>query len=183
MSARITPLTRLGAAFLILAGGAQAQEREPSSASLPIVVGSRVRIQSREVGGRLRGLVTALDDSSFTLSPESGPPLKLRLDSLTALDTSLGRKRYTLQGLAAGALAGLIIGSRVAVDPNNCGPQTTNFCSRGEAITGFSFVFGGLGAGVGALVKSDRWAPVTLSATPQVQRGGRDLGFAIALRF
>lgn len=54
-------------------------------------------------------------------------------------------------------------------------------CSRGEAIAGFSVLFGGLGAGVGALVKSDRWAKVTLSATPQVQRRG--LGLAIALRF
>lgn len=50
-------------------------------------------------------------------------------------------------------------------------------CSRTTAV------FGGLGTAVGALVKSDRWAPVTLSATPQVHRGGRGLGLAIALRF
>lgn len=162
---------------------ASAQEQSNPLSGSPVVVGSRVRIRSTALQGRPRGLVVAMDDTSLTLSTDGGLPLKLGLASITSLDTSLARKRNTLKGLAAGALAGLIVGSRVAVDPNNCGPQSTNFCSRGEGITGFSIVFGGLGAGVGALIKSDRWAPVTLSATPRAQHGKTGLGLEVALRF
>jgi len=162
---------------------ASAQEQGNPLAGSPVVVGSRVRLRSSAIQGRPRGLVVAMDDTSLTLANDGGLPLKLGLASITSIDTSLARKRNTFQGLAAGVLAGVITGSRVAVNPNDCGPQSTNFCSHGEAITGFSIVFGGLGAAVGALVKSDRWAKVTLSATPRVQQGKTGLGLEVALRF
>lgn len=182
---RISKLQCLMLAFLWVLGAsaAFAQERDQHSASLPITVGSRVRIQSMEVGGRLTGLVTALEDRSLTLSPESGPSLKLRLDSLTALETSLGRKRHTLQGLALGALAGAAIGATFKVDPNNCGPETVNFCSRGESMGGGALVFGAVGTVIGALVKTDHWGPVALAPAAPLRQGDRGLGFAVALRF
>ena len=167
----------------VLAASASAQEQSNPLSGSPVVVGSRVRLRSTAVQGRPRGLVVALDDTSLTLSTDGGLPLKVGLASITSLDASLGRKRNALKGLAAGALAGVLIGLSFAVDPNNCGPESTNLCSRGEGLVGGSIVFGGIGAGVGALIKSDRWAPVTLSATPQVDRRGRGLGLAIALRF
>jgi hypothetical protein len=51
-------------------------------------------------------------------------------------------------------------GVRISVDAANCGPDTSNLCSRGGALTGSTVLFGGIGAGVGAFIKSQRWTPL-----------------------
>jgi hypothetical protein len=140
-------------------------------------------VLSTAVQARVRGVVVAVDETVLTLAPEGGPPLKVPLRSLTRMDVSLGQRRNTLQGLGIGVLSGIAMGLAFSVDPENCGPDTTNFCSRGEAIAGGTLVLGALGTGIGALIKSERWAPISVGLqSPGVARG-RAVGVAVAIRF
>ena len=50
------------------------------------------------------------------------------------------------------------------MDSVACKYDDEYFCSRGEAVAGGAIGFGLIGAGVGALVKTERWAPVALEA-------------------
>lgn len=172
-----------------LAVSTWAQEPAGMSVTSVVAVGSRVRLRSTAVQARPRGLVVALDESALTLATEGGP-LKIPLNSITALETSLGRKGNAIKGLAIGAVSGVLIGFTAPVDPNDCGyePGTTrknaNFCSRGAALLGGVLVGGGMGAGIGALVKSERWAPVTLNLTTRQARDGRSaFAFVVGVRF
>ena len=161
-----------------------AESPYPSLGSI-LSVGSRVRLRSEVVGGEHRGLIVALDDHAVTLAGDGGGvPLKLPLGSITAAETSIGRKRHTLRGVAIGAAVGLALGATYAVDPQDCGPDSSHFCSRSEALAAGSLGGAGLGALVGALVKTDRWAPITLKAAgPPGGPRGRSMGLAVAVRF
>jgi hypothetical protein len=68
--------------------------------------------------------------------------------------------------MGIGALGGVAAGFAFPVDPLDCGPSSTSFCSRGEAIFSGSAIFGGAGAGVGAFLKRDRWVTIPGSLTP-----------------
>src|SRR6185436_5978071 len=129
---------------------ASAQEPAPTSPASLLAVGSRVRLVSTAMQARPHGLVVALDDRVVTLATDDGLPVRVPLASITALETSLGRKRNTLKGLGIGAAAGLLFGLAFPVDPNTCGYYSDNFCSRGEAVSGGALAFGALGASVGA---------------------------------
>jgi hypothetical protein len=129
--------------------------------------------------------VVALDQDSLTLAPEVGPHLTIPQPALLELDTSRGQKRHWLRGLGAGVLAGVLIGLALPVEPDNCSPESGNLCSRGEAIAGGTIVFGTLGTVVGALIKTERWVPVTLGPRPGLSSARRPGGFqmAVTLRF
>ena len=165
------------------AASASAQEAGESS-SLPSVidVGSRVRLRSSVLAGQPRGLVVAKDEEVLTLATEAGP-LKIPVRSVTSLDTSLGRKRRTWEGLAIGAVVGALVGLGDKVDPDYCGTFSDYHCSRGEAVAVDAAAMAILGAGVGALIKSDRWSAVTLRAGPSLALGGGGAGASVTLRF
>ena len=173
-------------AFILatLAAAASAQEQTKAPLTSILVVGSRVRLVSTAVQARPQGLVVALDESTLTLATDAGTPLKLPTSSITALETSLGRKRNTLKGLGIGVVSGLLLGLAFSVDPNDCGYYSSHFCSRGEAVAGGALGFAALGAGVGALVKSDRWSPVLLGAPARRARHGPPAaGLGVTIRF
>ena len=67
------------------------------------------------------------------------------------------------RGLLVGLAAGVALGFAFPVDGADCGPETPNFCSRGEALAGSAVVFAGVGAAVGAFIKSERWTPLDLN--------------------
>jgi endonuclease YncB( thermonuclease family) len=173
------------AALSTLAAVTAAQEAGRTSVASVVAVGSRVRLRSSAVQGRPTGVVAALDGDTLTMATDYGAlPVKIPLASISTLETSLGRKRNALQGLAIGLASGALLGLILPVDPDDCGPDSTNLCSRGEAVSGTSLALGLIGAGWGALVKSDRWRVVTLNpARPQAQHGPRGVGLAIAVRF
>jgi hypothetical protein len=169
--------------LLSAAVAASSQDVVPPS-PLPLVdVGSRVRLRSNALAGQPRGLVVALDDNLLTLATDGGVPLKIPVSSVTSMDTSLGRKRRTLEGLALGVVSGALLGLSFKVDPGNCGEYSLNSCSRGEAVAEGAMGFGLIGAGVGALIKSDRWSAVRLRAGPALAARSRGAGAAITLRF
>jgi hypothetical protein len=173
---------------LAVTASAQEQGQDITSPRLVLAIGSRVRITSTAVQGRPKGLVVALDEGVVTLATDGGLPVKVPLASITALETSLGRKRNWLKGAAIGALGGLVVGLAAPVDSNDllCGSSSysANFCSRGEAVATSSLGGAALGAGIGALIKSDRWGSVTLAvARPQGRLTQSAFGLAATIRF
>ena len=86
--------------------------------------------------------------------------MKIPERQIASVDASQGRRRNWLKGLLVGLAAGVGSGFAFKVDPDNCGPDTANLCSRGQALAGGTVLFGALGAGIGALIKSERWTPL-----------------------
>ena len=167
-----------------LAATASAQGPDNISISSVLAVGSRVRVTTAALP-RTKGLVVALDESAVTLATDASV-MKMPLTSITALDVSLSRKRNWLKGAAIGLGVGLIIGLTAPVDTNDCAASFSqpNECSRGAAIGNGLLGGGVLGVGIGALIQTDRWSAVTLSATrPQARYGQRAVGLVAAVRF
>lgn len=96
------------------------------------------------------------------------------------LERSLGRRGHALTGLLIGAGAGAAAG--IVFWAGFCGGNSDNFCDGDEELR-IAAVFiippAVLGAGIGALVKSERWEPV-LRARPG-PGGGIGLGLSFRL--
>ena len=161
-------------------------EAQADSPLPPLVaVGSKVRLQSTQVGGRLRGIVAAVDEKQLTLAREDGAPAIVPLNTVTSMDMVVRRKRKTLKGLAIGTGIGVLLGLVIPEDSEDplCEADGNSLCSRGEAVA-IGMVSGALwGTGIGALIKGDVWAPVTLKPQQSpVASGHRKSGFALAFR-
>jgi hypothetical protein len=159
-------------------------------------MGARVRVQAT-ASQWVKGMLVGADSAGVTLVPEGAPPLgpnQLRLPtaSLARFELATGTKRHWLAGLVIGAAAGAAMGFAFDVDPVACQYDDTYFCSRGEAVALGAGTFGVIGAGVGALVKTERWTPIALDAlappqahvsgiVPQLRAlpGGIGLGLAV----
>ena len=194
---KTTPLV-LTALMAALAGDALAQGApEPPTLRLP--VGARVRVRPVAAPGEwVRGTLTSADAAGIGLLPEMAPPLpgsELRLprETVARLEILTGRKSHWLHGLLVGVAAGVAMGFAFDVDPERCHFDDNYFCSRGEAVAAGGLVMGGIGAGVGALVKTDRWLPVALDALgpaagegrvrPAVRASADGLALGVSVRF
>jgi hypothetical protein len=170
---------------------------EPALLTLPM--GARVRMQTTAAPGSwIKGILVSADSASVALVPEDAPPLganQLRVPttSVGRFELQMGSKRHWLYGLAAGVALGVAVGFSMDVDPVACEYDYDYMCSRGEAVAYGALGFGAIGAGVGALIKTERWTPVALDAlapppprvsgvSPQLRvlpRGGVALGVAV----
>jgi len=161
--------------------------------------GPRPRVHRRV--RRSPGLQTSrlsADSASVALVPEHAPPLganQLRVPSASVgrFELHTGSKRHSLLGLVAGLALGVALGFTLDVDPVACEYDYDYACSRGEAVAYTALGSGVLGAGIGALVKTERWTPVALDALPPpaprvsglaprlrvLPRGGVELGVAV----
>ena len=171
----------LGAGLLTAIPVAAQGQADPSLTSA-LGIGSRIRLVSTSVQAPMKGVVVGLDEENLTFAQEVGPPLRIPLPAVTKLDVSRGHKRHWLVGLGAGVAAGVLIGLAMPVDSDNCGPEDSNFCSRGEAMLGGTLLFGPVGLLVGGLVKTEQWTPVTLGPKPNLSSAGRPGGFQVAVR-
>jgi hypothetical protein len=162
-------------ALALTASSAVAQQA-PNAASAPepalltLPMGSKVRLQTKAAPGQwMKGVLVRADSASVAFVPEDAPPLGANQMSLPSasvgrFELRTGRKRQWLWGLAAGAALGLVIGATTDIDPVACQYDSNYECSRGEALALYGFTMAGLGAGIGALIKTDRWSPVALDA-------------------
>jgi hypothetical protein len=147
------------ALVLAFATVAAAQTPAPSLAS-SLTIGQRVRVHSNAEPRLIIGGVSAVDDEFLTVVPDGWSPVKISARQIGSVEASRGRKRNWLKGLVVGLALGVGTGFAFDVDPANCGPDTVYFCSRGEALAAGAIVFGGIGAGIGAFITSERWTPI-----------------------
>jgi hypothetical protein len=141
---------------------------EPVALTLP--TGSQVRLMATTAPGQwMKGVLVSADAASVAIVPEDAPPLganQLRVPSASVgrFELKTGSKRQWLWGLAAGAALGLVIGATAEVDSVACQYDYNYECSRGSALAIYGLGTAAVGAGVGALIKTDRWTPVALDA-------------------
>lgn len=164
----------------------QAAAVSPSSradALALVAPGTSVRLASRLIDGRISGRVLRADGHSLELLPKRGAAVRVPYGTLTSLDVSFGSRRHVREGLLAGLAFGVVMGVTADVDEDACDWNDETYCSRREAV-GVSVLGGALlGAGIGALVKTDRWQAV---AVDELRVGlaplrGRGAGLALAL--
>ncbi len=166
--------------FLSLPAAAFAQETSPSPLVLPL--GARVRVVSS--AGAIRGILLQGDGTAFQIAGGNGVQT-VPLAAISRFDLVVERKGNALKGALIGALGYGLLANSFPVDPENCegGP---NFCSRTQAITLGVVGGAGMGALIGHFIKTDRLAPVDISAfRPRPARGAprAPLAFELALRF
>jgi hypothetical protein len=188
------------AAVLGLLGQGVMAQPAPEPPALKLPVGARVRVRTVAAPGPwMKGYFAGADSASLALVPEGAPPfagseLRLPRGTISRLEIATGKKRHWLAGLAIGAAAGVAMGFAMDVDSTRCEFDDNYFCSRGEAVGLMGGTLAALGAGIGALVKSDVWIPVDLDALgPPPARVGRvgpvlratpgGLSLAVAVRF
>jgi hypothetical protein len=155
-------------AFFLLAVPASAQDAPAERVPLPpVAMGARVRVESRALGGSMKGTVTALDRSFLTLTPEEGPKILVPLDGVTKLELTRGMKTNMKRGLWMGAVAGAA--ASLLYEPTGCtGPFATGGIKCSSVGTAFVGAAAGaaVGAAAGFIMKSEKWAPVPLGREP-----------------
>ncbi|TFH64763.1 MAG: hypothetical protein E4G90_07440 [Gemmatimonadales bacterium] len=106
--------------------------------------------------------------------------LHVPMSSITKLDVVTGRKGHWLEGAGIGFLIGAAIGLASGDDPSN---QWFAYSAGEKALAG-GLGFGLIGAGVGALIKSDKWSEVPLDRIrPRLVAQQDGVGLGVSLRF
>jgi len=191
MKPRCLALTAVVLATAVPAALAQAP---PAPPPLKLPSGIRVRVWTYSMGGqRIEGTLLSADSNAVALIPKGSQPLmagEMRLPAadVTRLDVALEKKRHWWQGALIGAAVGAALAFTDDVDPVLCEVNENVLCSRGEAILVYGLTSVGLGAGIGALIKTDRWTPVALDAfgppSPPLLRESRaPFSLGVTLRF
>jgi hypothetical protein len=170
---------------VVLAAGAPAARAQapPAPPPLKLPAGVKVRVWTYSLPDeRIEGTLLSADATAVTLVPKGSQPLlggemRLPAPDVTRLDVALGKKRHWWQGALIGAAVGAALAFTDDVDPVLCEVNENVLCSRGEAVLVYGLTSTAIGAGVGALIKTDRWTPVALDAfgppSPPVLRESR----------
>lgn len=142
----------LVAALLLLPAPTPAQELAP---------GQRIRVTAPQLQlGRQVGELLWLDRDSLLLGAK-GLRWAVPPELVTQIDASRGQRRHVVVGLALGAAVGLGVGA-ILLSPNSnrCTGSGNygEFCLQMRA--GILVGGAGLGALVGALIHTERWAPL-----------------------
>ena len=147
-----------GAGFLMVAVSfvAQAAAAEPKELQLQLGERIRYRLLTEKTG---KGVLRELGPDWLRVEDERGRSLRLDMSALQSLGAVRGKKRNTLEGAFIGFLPGASFGAFAA----------GMMCDHGSPCdyAGPALVLGGMtaafGAGIGALIKTDRWqhAPVS----------------------
>jgi hypothetical protein len=159
--------TMVLASSLVLAGDARSDDLP--QASLPITVGSKVRLLApMTIEGEQKGIIQQVDEKSLTLNLTNRTSITVARSAITRLEVSTGQKRQWLKGMVIGAVIEGVGLAATATIQQDCSASSSSgslcFSSRAEAL-GVGVAAGALvGAGIGALFKGDRWSAVPLEA-------------------
>jgi hypothetical protein len=144
----------------------------------PVLLDSRVRVTMRSAPGLAAvGTLDAWDRRSLELAGSDSVPRTIPLSDVVRLEVSRGKKGHALTGLAIGATAGVAAGVVTMAFAFSNGDEGDMFYEDRWAIaaviTAVTTVAGaGLGALVGALIKTEKWEDVPLPAT--IREGSRE---------
>ena len=115
-----------------------------------------------EPGSRLVGTFVGADSTAITIDDEKGFERTIPHEVVAAFEVSGGTKshagRGAVLGLLIGTVAGFAIGTIVEESEGDCGD-----CYPGEGAYQMGITLGGavlglgVGAGVGALIRTERW--------------------------
>jgi hypothetical protein len=157
-----------------------------------VVPGGRVRLSwATARGARLTGTVRHADEKVLTIMTDDHAVVKIARDQVTKVEIPRGRRGHARKGFLTGALAGAMMGALLMAGDSEplfcfgvgCGPPTTR---ERLAFAGFTTLAGGgIGAGIGALIRSDRWVEVAVGRI-QVGLGptrGRGVGVNASFGF
>jgi hypothetical protein len=181
---------------VVLAPGVPAAlaQAPPAPPPLKLPSGIKVRVWTYSLPNqKIEGTLLSADSAAVKLVPKCGLPLlggEMRLPAadVTRLDVALEKKRHWWQGALIGAAIGAALAFTDDVDPVLCEVNENVLCSRGEAILVYGLTSTAMGAGIGALIKTDRWTPVALDAfgppSPPILRESRTpLSVKVTFRF
>jgi len=149
--------------LVLLLGPAVAEARGADES----LVGSRVRVRTTQRREAPVGVLEGESADELVIRAKGAPsPVQVRRRDVLSLEVSRGTRRHTLEGLAGGAIAwGAIVGALAATH------------SLPESGVNEPLFVGGMlavGAGVGTLVKTERWE--------RVPAGGVSVGIGPAPR-
>jgi hypothetical protein len=168
----------------LLALSAEARSHEQPASLLPVSVGSRVRLQAPMVVlGRIEGTVIKLDGKSLLVAGSERTPVSVPRQAITQLEVSHGRHGHALLGMGMGAAIGAVLGA--AVGSTGCVPAVGCGDSYSGGAAALGALGGGLwGAGIGALIRTERWSAVPLGqvgvSLGPPRRGGFRLSVSLA---
>jgi hypothetical protein len=146
----------------------------------PVLLDSRVRVTTHSAPGlATAGTLESWDGESFELVGSGFAPQTIPLSDLAKLEISRGKKGHWLAGTLIGAGLGIGVGLLVAAGDNVDDPASNDpFIGFAHSISeqgmDMSIVLvstlagAGLGALVGALIKTEKWEEVPIpKAVPQ----------------
>ena len=171
-----------GMAILSAALAAEALAQDaPAPPPFRLPPGARVRVFTagdRPVEGRLANQDASGVTLAFPNEDPFQPPAVIAFPagSIQRLEISLGKKRHTLVGALIGAVAFGATGFSDPVDTSgSCGYDSSQPCSRAEAVVVATVAGALIGGVVGHLVQTERWTPVALDAALPVPPTARDI--------
>ena len=153
--------------LLVLDYSSEIIAQEPAQ----IIPGERVRVsvssfikdqtlyQSRE---RFTGVIVAFHSDTLVLNSEGDfGSVTIPLRFIEKIEVGQGRKSNWLRGLAVGSIGGALTLGLIATQEAGKESQTAGtYFLEGAAVGGL--VFGAIGTGIGALIKTERWKKVPL---------------------
>jgi hypothetical protein len=145
----------------------------------PLLPGVRARVVGR--AETYEGILLNHDALQVVMAPVGGgQPRSIATWSIERVEVVVGQKRPWLMGIVTGAaMWAAILGATGDVDPLNCGDESINFCSRGEAMLAGAAVGAALGAYVASKTPQDHYAPVDIS---QWRPGARSAALGAKVR-
>jgi hypothetical protein len=112
--------------------------------------GERLTITD-QAGVVTKGRLIALSDQSIRLMVQPAGPIDLSASSLAKIErVRSGARKGALVGLMAGAVTGALAVALTACDPSCVGP------SKEAVMLPAAAIFGGIGAGIGAIIGAAR---------------------------
>lgn len=153
-----------------------------------VVPGTRIRVQSSALAGRVDGVVISRTVDSVAFTRPGAPPVSVPWTSITQLDVYRGksRSRGALRGVIWGGGIGAVMGLIPASDAE-CAqdPGLVGCGSTGAAMVQMALGGAAMGALIGALIGVQDWAPLTMPTRTALvvvpQRAGAGIGMRVGL--
>ena len=128
------------------------------------------------------GTVTTFGSDTLALAPAGdGAEQRIPLATIRQLEVSRGRG-VVVSHVVFGAVGGAFLGGLLAGATSRCSPDQW-ICFQALAVAGGVIAGSVAGAGVGLLIKGERWRTVQLERVAIFPLDARSVGLSVGLRF